>query len=154
MNLRELREAAGLTMSAAAAEAGVSTSTISHAERGRMIDGERAPANLSLKTVTTLLRVYGEERTADMLDGVPTALKPLRERQGLSRAELADAAEAPGIYTARAVQAIELGTNKPTVEQLASFCLVLGHENAGANKIADMLTELVRPTTRKPSRVA
>ena len=148
MNLRELREAAGLSVGEAAEAAGVSTSTVTRSERGRLVGGYREPANLPLVTVTALLRAYGKTQLADVLDAAPSALRATREREGITRQELADEAEAPGIMTARAVQAIELGTRRPTAEQTACLVGYFGASNEGAQRVAKLLTELVQPVER------
>lgn len=148
MNLRDLREAAGLSVGEAAEAARVSTSTVTRSERGRLLGGYRVPANLPLVTVTALLRAYGEERLADIIESLPGSLRAAREREGITRQELADEAGAPGITTARAVQAVELGTRRPTVEQTACLVGYFGASSERAQRTADMLTELVTPVER------
>jgi transcriptional regulator with XRE-family HTH domain len=120
-SLRELRKAANLTAAAAAKAAKISVNTLSEIERGRVDNGYRNTANPSMKTVVTLLRLYGKDDFANFLVKTPKLLGQARKARGLSRAELADLDVVTGMTTARAIQAFELSTRVPTLEQLADL---------------------------------
>lgn len=118
---RELRTAADMTAAAAAKAAKISVTTLSEIERGRVDNGFRNTANPSMKTVVTLLRLYGKDDFAAFLVKTPKLLSQARKARGLSRAELADMDIVTGMTTARAFQAFELSNRVPTLEQLADL---------------------------------
>ncbi|BCV23812.1 helix-turn-helix domain-containing protein [Gelria sp. Kuro-4] len=114
--VRLLREEKGLTLSALAEKAGITTSYLSEIERGQAGPALTTLERLAQALGTTLAQLWGP------LAGLGLRLRELREERGLSQAELAArAGVSPGL-----VGQVERGEVQPSLATLEGLAAGLG----------------------------